>query len=135
MIPGVPAHFVDGCHYRYWHTPIESPRGVPSSSVVPVVDSILLLFRSHSQSLLFQRDQNHLLQIDYLRTHFFLSSKNEEPLLCFAQTVYVQVYVKRGGLLYLAPRRAEARDRIEEREKDLGERLAKMQAIASPDIK
>lgn len=44
---------------------------------------------------------------------------------CFTR----QVYVKRGNLLYLTPR-PEAEARLEGKEKDVGEKLAKMQAVA-----
>ncbi|CAM9263627.1 unnamed protein product [Hapterophycus canaliculatus] len=41
-----------------------------------------------------------------------------------------EVYVKRGNLLYLTPR-PEAEARLQAREKDVGEKLANMQAVAA----
>lgn len=42
----------------------------------------------------------------------------------------MQVYVKRGNLLYLTPR-PEVEARLDAREKEVGEKLAKMQALAA----
>lgn len=43
-----------------------------------------------------------------------------------------QVFFKRGSLLYLMPG-TEARERVEAREKELGEKLATVQAIAAAE--
>lgn len=45
-------------------------------------------------------------------------------------TISTQVYIKRGALMYLTPRR-DARAGLEDSEQALGEKLAAMQALAS----
>lgn len=63
-------------------------------------------------------------------TYFLLDRPFSLRPLFFARSL-PQVYIKRGNLLYLTPR-PEAKATLAAREQEVGESLARMQAIAEP---